>query len=104
MLIIRGVNVCPSQIEGVLMSMPEVGGQYEIIVTREGYLDKLEVKVEAAGAEYLTDYQKLNALRDKIRHNLKTVLQIDTTVRLCEPLSLKRYEGKSQRVTDLRKG
>lgn len=102
MLIIRGVNVFPSQIEGVLMEMPEVGGQYEILVYREGYMDKLEVKVEVADGSLLTDYSELIKLRDKIRHNLKTVLQIDANVKLCEPLSLKRYEGKSKRVTDIR--
>ena len=102
MLIIRGVNVFPSQIEGVLMNMPEVGGQYEIIVTREGYMDKLEVRVEVADGSYLTDFNKLEALRAKIKHNLRTVLQIDSVVKLVEPLSLKRYEGKSKRVTDLR--
>lgn len=102
MLKIRGVNVFPSQIEGVLMNMPEVGGQYEIIVTREGYMDKLEIRVEVADGNLLTDYEKLGKLRDTIRHNLKTVLQIDTSVKLCEPLSLKRFEGKSKRVTDLR--
>lgn len=103
MLIIRGVNVFPSQIESVLMEMPEVGGQYEIVVTREGFMDKIEVKVEVADSSLLTDFDKLEKLRNKIKHNLKTVLQLDTTVRLCEPLSLKRYEGKSKRVTDLRK-
>ena len=102
MLIIRGVNVFPSQIEGVLMNMPEVGGQYEILVYREGYMDKLEVKVEVADGKLLTDYAELIKLRDKIRHNLKTVLQIDANVKLCEPLSLKRFEGKSKRVTDIR--
>ena len=84
------------------MNMPEVGGQYEIIVSREGYMDKLEVKVEVADGSLLTDYSELIKLRDKIRHNLKTVLQIDAIVKLCEPLSLKRFEGKSKRVTDTR--
>lgn len=102
MLIIRGVNVFPSQIESVLMNMPEVGGQYEIVVTRENYMDKLEVKVEVADSSLLTDYEKLSKLKEKIKHNLKTVLQIDTSVKLAEPLSLKRFEGKSKRVTDLR--
>ena len=103
MLVIRGVNVFPSQIEGVLMEIPEVGGQYEIVVTRENYMDKLEVSVEVAGSELLDNYGKLEALRSKIKHNLKTVLQIEAVVKLVEPLSLKRYEGKAKRVTDLRK-
>jgi phenylacetate-CoA ligase len=104
MLIIRGVNVFPSQIESVLMDMPEVGGQYEILVCRdEHYMDQLEVKVEVADGSLLTDFKNLEALRDKIRHNLRTILQIDAKVKLAEPLSLKRFEGKSKRVTDLRK-
>lgn len=104
MLIIRGVNVFPSQIESVLMNMPEVGGQYEITVTRdEHYMDQLEVKVEVADGSLLTDFKNLEALRDKVRHNLRTILQLDAKVKLAEPLSLKRYEGKSKRVNDLRK-
>ncbi|MDR3292502.1 MAG: phenylacetate--CoA ligase [Clostridiales bacterium] len=102
MLKIRGVNIFPSQIESVLMGMPEIGGQYEIIVKRENFMDILEVLVELKDASLLENYKDLDALRAKIRHNLKTVLQIDTVVKLVEPLSLKRYEGKAKRVTDLR--
>ncbi|MDR3185595.1 MAG: phenylacetate--CoA ligase [Christensenellaceae bacterium] len=102
MLVIRGVNVFPSQIESVLLNMVEVGGQYEIVVTRENYMDKLEVIVEVADGSLLTDYEKLNKLREKIKHNLKTVLQLEIAVKLAEPLSLKRYEGKSKRVHDQR--
>ena len=103
MLVIRGVNVFPSQIEGVLMNIPEVGSSYEIVVTRENYMDKLEVSVEVADSGLLDNYKKLEELRAKIRHNLKTVLQIDAAVKLVEPLTLKRFEGKAKRVTDLRK-
>lgn len=103
MLVIRGVNVFPSQIEGVLMDIPEVGSSYEIVVTRENYMDKLEVSVEVADSGLLDNYKKLEELRAKIRHNLKTVLQIDAVVKLVEPLTLKRFEGKAKRVTDLRK-
>jgi phenylacetate-CoA ligase len=102
MLIIRGVNVFPSQIEGVLMEIPEVGGQYEIYVTRENHLDKLEVRVEVGDGELLTDYKNLKKLEEKIKHKLKTVLQIEAQVKLVEPLTLKRFEGKSKRVHDLR--
>jgi len=102
MLIIRGVNVFPSQIEGIIMEIPEVGGQYEIVVTRENHMDKLEVSVEVANGDLLDNFKKLDELRSKIKHNLKTVLQIDAVVKLVEPLSLKRYEGKAKRVTDLR--
>lgn len=101
MLIIRGVNVFPSQIEGVLMEIPEVGGQYEILVTRQNHMDNLEVSVEVS-SELLDNFKQLDELKKKIRHNLKTVLQIDAVVKLVEPLSLKRFEGKAKRVTDLR--
>lgn len=102
MLIIRGVNVFPSQIEGVLMEMPEVGNGYEIVVYREGCTDKIEVRVEVVDESLITDYHKLEELQDKIRKNLRVVLQIDSIVKLVEPQSLKRFEGKAKRVTDLR--
>lgn len=104
MLKIRGVNVFPSQIEGVLLNIPELGGgNYEITVTRDGHMDKLEIRVELRDTSLIDDFSALERLVDKIRHNLKTVLQIDAVVKLCEPLSLKRYEGKAKRVIDLRK-
>lgn len=103
MLIIRGVNVFPSQIEGVLLSIPETGGNYEIIVSRAGYMDQLEVRVEVKDATLLIDYANLEKLREKVHHKLKTVLQIDAKVKLVEPLTLKRFEGKAKRVTDTRK-
>lgn len=104
MLKIRGVNVFPSQIEGVLLNIPELGGgNYEITVTRDGHMDKLEIRVELRDTSLIDDFSALESLVGKIRHNLKTVLQIDAVVKLCEPLSLKRYEGKAKRVIDLRK-
>ena len=103
MLIIRGVNVFPSQIEGVLMSMPEIGGNYEIIVTREGHMDKLAVNVEVKEACLLENFANLEMLVKSVRDKIKVVLQIDATIKLVEPYSLKRFEGKAQRVTDLRK-
>ncbi len=103
MLIIRGVNVFPSQIEGVLMSMPEIGGNYEIIVERIGHMDKLTINVEVKDIGLLDNYSKLEDLVKKVKQKLKVVLQIDAVVRLVEPQSLKRFEGKAKRVTDLRK-
>ncbi len=103
MLIIRGINVFPSQIEGVLLGIPETGGNYEIIVSREGYLDTLEVLVEVNDATLLVDYSNLEKLREKVRRELKTVLQLEAKVKLVEPLTLKRFEGKAKRVTDTRK-
>ncbi len=103
MLIIRGVNVFPSQIESVLMAMPELGKMYEIVVDRVNYLDTLEVHVEVGDAGLLTDYSKLEALVERVRHALRVALQLDVKVKLVEPFSMRRAEGKVKRVTDLRK-
>lgn len=102
MLIIRGVNVFPSQIESVLMGMKELGKTYEIVVDRVNYMDTLEVRVEVDDAGLLTDYSKLEELVAKIRHALRVVLQLDVKVRLVEPFSIRRAEGKVKRVIDLR--
>lgn len=102
MLIIRGVNVFPSQIEGVLVKMSEIGPHYEIIVNKKGYLDTLEILVEPKNVELLENFSDLENLQDKIRKDLRTVLQIDAKVKLVEPETLKRFEGKGHHVTDLR--
>ena len=102
MLIIRGVNVFPSQIEEVLLKVPEIGPHYEIIVRREGYLDTLEILVEPANASVLENYGTLEGLQSRIRARLRVTLQLDAAVRLVEPNTLKRFEGKGKYVTDLR--
>ena len=102
MMVIRGVNVFPSQIEMVLLSMEDVGPHYEIIVTREKWLDRLEIKVEITNHELLESYHRLEELQDKIRAKLRVILSIDAKVTLVEPQTLKRFEGKAKRVTDLR--
>ena len=103
MLIIRGVNVFPSQIESVLMAMPELGKTYEIIVDRVNYMDTIEVRVEVGDTGLLTDYSKLEELVARIKHKLRVVVQLDVKVKLVEPFSIRRAEGKVKRVTDLRK-
>lgn len=102
MLIIRGVNVFPSQIESVLMNMEGIGPQYQIIVTRKGFLDELEVKVELSDGGLLESYKELEVLENKIRGKLHTVLSINAKIRLVEPLSIERTAGKAKRVIDLR--
>jgi len=102
MLIIRGVNVFPSQIESVLLSSQDVEPHYEIIVRRENWLDQLEVLVELADESLLDNYSKLEKLQNKIKSDLRTILSIDATVTLVQPATLKRFQGKAQRVTDLR--
>jgi phenylacetate-CoA ligase len=102
MLIIRGVNVFPSQIESVLLGIEDIGPHYEIVVRKDGYMDKIEVLVEVIDASLLDRFSALEALEKKIKHALYTVLNIEAAVKLVEPESLKRFEGKAKRVTDLR--
>jgi phenylacetate-CoA ligase len=102
MLKIRGVNVFPSQIESVLMVVPEIAPHYQLVVGREGSADNLEVKVELADASLLDDYRNLEELRNRIKHDLKTVLGISTKVSLVEPKSIERTAGKAKRVIDNR--
>ncbi len=103
MMIIRGVNVFPSQIEGVIMSIPELGNNYEIIVDRVNYMDTIEVRVEVGDGALLTNYANLENLVEKTKAKLKSVVQLDVKVKLVEPFSIKRGEGKVKRVTDKRK-
>ena len=74
MLIIKGVNVFPSQIESLLLGMPHIGPHYELIVTKKGYMDQLEVKVELADAALLEKYAELEALTNKIREKVRSNL------------------------------
>ena len=100
MLKIRGVNVFPSQIEEVILSFDEIGPHYEIIVTREGYTDKLEIRVELAKS---TDsFGVLQNLADRIRNKLCIILGLDAKVKLESPNTLQRFEGKAKRIKDLR--
>ena len=101
MLKIRGVNVFPSQIEEVILSFDELGPHYEIVVEREGYTDKLTVKVELAHA---TDsFTVLENLAKSVSGKIKTVLGLDAKIQLVSPNTLQRFEGKAKRVKDLRK-
>ena len=103
MLSIKGVNVFPSQIESLLLGMPHIGPHYEIIVTKKGYIDQLEVKVELSDSSLLESYSELEALTNKIREKVKSNLLLDAKITLAEPKSLERYvNGKAQRVHDLR--
>jgi len=103
MLIIRGVNVFPSQIEEVLLKVPEIGAHYEILVDRKNHLDCMEIKVELADESLLDSYAKLGELEHRIKSNLRVVLGLDATIKLVAPRSLQRFEGKAKRVTDFRK-
>ncbi|MBQ9384646.1 MAG: phenylacetate--CoA ligase [Ruminiclostridium sp.] len=102
MLKIRGVNVFPSQIESVIMVIPEIAPYYQLVVGREGAADNLEVRVELQDASLLDDYRNLEELRSRIKHDLKTVLGISTKVSLVEPKTIERTAGKAKRVIDNR--
>ena len=100
MLKIRGVNVFPSQIEEVIFSVDELGPHYEIIVEREGYADKLTVRVELNKA---TDsFTELENISKKLTNKLRVILGLDAKIKLESPNTLQRFEGKAKRVKDLR--
>ena len=102
MLIINGVNVFPSQIEEVVMSMKEVGNNYLLVLEKEGALDRLIVKVEVGPDIFMDDSRPLNALMEKIRRTLQAMITINPKVELHEPGSLPVSEGKAKRVVDNR--
>ncbi|WP_409929575.1 phenylacetate--CoA ligase family protein [Thermus sp.] len=116
MLIIRGVNVYPTQVEAVLLGIPEVVPYYQIVVRREGTLDEAELKVEVSedffreiGEKALSDEvieadHRLRALRDKVAHKIKDTIGVSMRVTLLAPGQAPRSEGgKLRRVLDLRK-
>ena len=103
MLIIRGVNVFPSQIEDVLMGIEGINPQYLIIVDRQGNLDTMEIQVEVTEEMFSDRVKGLEALRAKIQHQVKTMVNVNAKISLVEPESLARGLGKAVRVKDLRK-
>ncbi len=103
MLIIRGVNVFPSQIEHVLISIKGVEPHYQIIVEREGALDTMEVQVEVSDNIFSDEVKTLEGLAKKIQAEIKDLLGVSCKVKLVEPKSIQRSEGKAKRVIDKRK-
>jgi phenylacetate-CoA ligase len=103
MLIIRGVNVFPSQIETVLLEMSETRPHYLLIVDRVDNLDQLEVWVEVEDQFFSDEIKKLEDLKRKIQHTIESTLGISAKVKLVEPKTIERSEGKSKRVIDKRK-
>ncbi len=102
MLKIKGVNVFPTQIESVLVSIPEVGPQYQIVLGTKNYMDTFEINIEVSDASLLTSFTALENLQQKVRHKLQTVLGLDAKINLVEPRSLERFVGKAKRVIDNR--
>jgi len=102
MLIIRGVNVFPSQIESVLMEMDDVEPHYQLLVDREGTLDTLTVMVEVGEQIFSDEVKHLQDLERKISKNIKDYLGVSAKVKLVEPKAIARSEGKAIRVIDKR--
>ena len=102
MLKIRGVNVFPSQVESALIGIAEIGPHYQLVVRREGFSDKLEVRVELIDGNLLEKYGELEKLQKRIHDRIRAILGIEIKVSLVEPKSIERFVGKAQRVVDLR--
>lgn len=102
MVIIRGVNVFPSMVESVLLNIPGVEPHYLLVVDRKGNLDILEVRVEVSEKVFSDEVRKLEELGSTISKELESALGISVKVRLVEPKSIERSEGKSKRVIDRR--
>ena len=103
MLKIKGVNVFPTQIESVLVSIPEVGPQYQIVLGQKNYMDTFEINIEVSDPKLLESFSELENLQQTVRHKLQTVLGLDAKINLVEPRSLERFVGKAKRVIDNRK-
>jgi phenylacetate-CoA ligase len=102
MLIIRGVNIFPSQVEAVLMEMVETSPHYQLIVNRENNLDILEIRVEINEHFWSDSIRELEKIRRRIDRNITSVLGISAVIKLVEPHSIERSEGKAKRVIDNR--
>ncbi|MBQ3770470.1 MAG: phenylacetate--CoA ligase [Bacteroidaceae bacterium] len=102
MLIIRGINVFPSQVESVILSLPEFEPRYMIIVDRVNNLDTIQVQVEVRKEFYSTDTVKELALKKKLAAKLQSVIAIKADIKIMAPGSIERYQGNSVRVIDNR--
>jgi phenylacetate-CoA ligase len=103
MLIIRGVNIFPSQVEAALLEVSNTTSHYQLVVNREGNLDTLEVNVEVDEQFWSDEVKVLEGLRTRIRNSMASTLGISVKINLVEPMSIARSEGKAVRVIDNRK-
>jgi phenylacetate-CoA ligase len=103
MLIIGGVNVFPSQIESLLLDIPEIEPQYVIIIRKKGYLDQLHIDVEAKRETYEGGPQKIAAVEKKVEAKIRGIIGLGVKIRLVPPKAITRSEGKAKRVIDERR-
>lgn len=102
MIIVRGVNVFPTQVESVLLEIGETEPHYQLVVTRVGSLDMLEIQVEVSERMFSDKVKRLEELEKKIHAQVDSILGISAKIRLVEPKSIPRSEGKAKRVIDKR--
>ncbi len=102
MIVVRGINVFPSQIEHVLMQIPEAGDHFQVVITKKGALDEITVRVEVIDEVFTGELSDLEKLKRKIQNELKKELNLRTNVELVERGTLERFKGKAKRVIDLR--
>jgi phenylacetate-CoA ligase len=102
MIIIKGVNIYPTQVEQILMGIEEVGQNYQIILERDAFIDQMRIKVEIKDNAFVEDMRVLLALRQRIIRALREEILITPKVDLVEHNSLPRSQGKAERVVDRR--
>jgi phenylacetate-CoA ligase len=102
MFIIRGVNVFPSQVETALLEVEGTVPHYQIVLTREGGLDRMEVEVEVTPEVFSDKVRAMEQLEQRLVHALDHILGIRVAVRLVEPHGIERSQGKAKRVVDRR--
>ncbi len=102
MIIVRGINVFPSQIEHILMQVPEAGDSYQVVITRDGTLDEMKVRVEMKDELFSGELEDFKRIQSKIQKELMKELGIRTYVDLVEKGTLERFKLKSKRVLDMR--
>ncbi len=102
MLIIRGVNVFPTQIESALLSVEGVEPHYQIIIDRERHLDDIEIWVEVSESVFSDEARGLERLEERVRTEISSILGISARIKLVEPRTITRTEGKARRVVDRR--
>ncbi len=102
MIVVRGINVFPSQIEHVLMRIPEVGDHFQVVITRSGALDEITVRVEVREELFTGELSDLQRLQQKVQRELQKELGLRTNVELVEKGTIERSMGKAKRIFDLR--
>ncbi|KUO51957.1 MAG: phenylacetate--CoA ligase [Desulfitibacter sp. BRH_c19] len=102
MLIIRGVNVFPSQIESVLMEIDGIAPHYQLVVSKKNHMDQLEVKVEVTAAALTRGHLEIQRIERTVTKRLQSVLSIKAVISIMEPFTMERFQGKAKRVIDMR--